>query len=138
MSELVLLWLIIFAVILLPIAAWFAIVKISKIREGQARNRYFRQAYFQDMEDTLREYQQCQPVDVLPRMTLSSALFYMLGLMDFHFAAKEHERVRINALVLSGALKEAEKAPASDFPNQVTKLAMAFTTLRESADRYLR
>lgn len=137
MSELVLLWLIILVVILLPIVGWLAVVKIAKFRAGKARSLYFRKTYFQDIEDTLTEYQQCQAVDVLPRMTLSSALMYMLGLVEVHFAAKEHERVRINALVFSGALKAAEKAPAPDFPSQMAKLGLAFARFKESAQGYM-
>lgn len=137
MSDVELLWLIILSVILLAIAGWTAGVKIARLRAGKARSRFFRKTYFRDLEDTLSEYQQCKAIDVLPRMTLSSAILYMLGLMSFHFAAKQHELVRINALRLSGALQEAENAPAADFPLQMAKLGQAYTRLKESAERYL-
>lgn len=142
MRDVVLLGLIIVAVIaagiVVPLLGWLAAGKIARWRAGKARNRYFRKTYFRDLEDTLNEYQQCKAVDVLPRMTLSSALLYMLGLMDFHFSAKKHALVRINAMVLSGALKEAEKAPAADFPSKMAKLGLAYSRLKQSAELYLK
>lgn len=137
MRDVVLLWLMIFAVVVVPLAGWLALGKINKFRAERARSRYFRKTYFRDLEDTLSEYQRCQAVDVLPRMTLSSALLYMLGLMSFHFSAKKHALVRINAMVFSGALKDAERAPAADFPLQMVKLGQAYSRLKESAEFHL-
>ena len=138
MSDVFVLMAIILAVIIIPIVGWMVFVKIMQRRIAQARRRHLRKIYFGDLEDTFIEYQQCLGEDVLPRLTLSSALLYMLGLVSLHFPAKNHELVRGYADSFRAALEDIEKSESNETPLNLVKLDQAFAMFKESAAPYLR